>query len=725
MDLEWFRGVLDLGHVCLGEALMWARNVCPHGDDTWKYCLLSLNLLGDPAMPIWTDSMRNLVVTYDSTLAKGPSLFDIHVENDEGGPVDSAYVCLWKGPEVYERGYTNGSGDLSLYVDAAGPGEILVTVTKHNFLPHEGTAEVEPFNFTWEAASGQLPDEFCPASVLYNDLGTDPAFDADTLVITTIANNELMYYYQQSPDISMPDTIAVEARMKFVLETSGAEAYEAAEIGFWDGASDGNFLKIAKDTIYLLTGPITRGPLALVDTDDDFHTYRVTVLPTGTITVSYDGTDTLTGATYSGSLTSTILWGDQNDVTSGVSKWLWFKHNAYAFDFDTDEDGIIDSCDNCPTAFNPDQEDDDLDGVGDSCDNCITIFNPDQADNDSDSQGNLCDICPEDPENDIDGGGICADIDKCPDVYDPDQLDFDGDDIGDACEVTFTRDSLTTVGVAYPVTIEAADLNFDNRADLVFSSALDGTVSVSLGSGDGTFEDPITLITGDGSPMALTIAFIDNDGTRDYPDVVAADMSAVYVLTDPGLGNTVYSTHSYSGDPGVDLAQGRVDDDTFIDIIVTPNHIFYGDGLGGIKSTDTLPFSFKSVDVADFDGDGYDDLLLGIDHAKASNDSASIFLNDGLGGFTVSAGVALGDVDWTTPLGNVIADLDHDGDLDFAFAAPLAGVDSTRIFVVQTDGTGQVAEVDTIEVDGLAARLATADFDRDGALDILASIFRI
>jgi hypothetical protein len=47
---------------------------------------------------------------------------------------------------------------------------------------------------------------------------------------------------------------------------------------------------------------------------------------------------------------------------------------------DTDEDGVIDSLDNCPMTFNPKQEDQDEDGRGDVCDNCVRRPNPDQAD---------------------------------------------------------------------------------------------------------------------------------------------------------------------------------------------------------------------------------------------------------------------------------------------------------------------------------------------------------
>jgi hypothetical protein len=70
-------------------------------------------------------------------------------------------------------------------------------------------------------------------------------------------------------------------------------------------------------------------------------------------------------------------------------------------DTDFDDDGILNAADNCPTTYNPDQEDTDRDAVGDSCDNCIYVHNPDQADDDGDGTGDECEwIC-----GDADGSG--------------------------------------------------------------------------------------------------------------------------------------------------------------------------------------------------------------------------------------------------------------------------------------------------------------------------------
>ena len=75
---------------------------------------------------------------------------------------------------------------------------------------------------------------------------------------------------------------------------------------------------------------------------------------------------------------------------------------------DTDNDGVVNTSDNCPNTANPAQTDTDTDGVGDACD---TMNN-----------------------NDTDGDGIVNGSDNCPAVANGNQADADGDHIGDVCD---------------------------------------------------------------------------------------------------------------------------------------------------------------------------------------------------------------------------------------------------------------------------------------------------
>lgn len=107
---------------------------------------------------------------------------------------------------------------------------------------------------------------------------------------------------------------------------------------------------------------------------------------------------------------------------------------------DSDNDGVPDKFDNCPTVQNQEQvdtdgddegdacdSDDDGDGVPDESDNCPKTENPDQKDTDGDGQGDAC-------SNDRDGDGVADEYDNCPSTPNPDQKISDGDGTGDACD---------------------------------------------------------------------------------------------------------------------------------------------------------------------------------------------------------------------------------------------------------------------------------------------------
>ncbi len=68
---------------------------------------------------------------------------------------------------------------------------------------------------------------------------------------------------------------------------------------------------------------------------------------------------------------------------------------------DSDNDGIADTDDNCPTTSNSNQLDTDLDGVGDVCDNCPLHSNTLQGDFDLDGIGDAC--CCNGGRGNIDG----------------------------------------------------------------------------------------------------------------------------------------------------------------------------------------------------------------------------------------------------------------------------------------------------------------------------------
>lgn len=113
---------------------------------------------------------------------------------------------------------------------------------------------------------------------------------------------------------------------------------------------------------------------------------------------------------------------------------------AYIYDIsypDFDGDAIPDSCDNCVSHHNDDQENADGDSFGDTCDNCPITSDLDQLDNDGDGVGDACDNCPIVPNEiqaDFDDDSIGNLCDNCPVAQNFNQSDEDGDQVGDACD---------------------------------------------------------------------------------------------------------------------------------------------------------------------------------------------------------------------------------------------------------------------------------------------------
>ena len=85
-----------------------------------------------------------------------------------------------------------------------------------------------------------------------------------------------------------------------------------------------------------------------------------------------------------------------------------------------------------------DDLDDDDDGILDTADNCQFTFNPGQENNDGDAQG---DVCDDDDDND----GFLDGMDNCPFFNSTAQADDDGDGIGNVCEARPITDLTTEI----------------------------------------------------------------------------------------------------------------------------------------------------------------------------------------------------------------------------------------------------------------------------------------
>lgn len=113
-------------------------------ENVYRWCQYQINLLGDPEMPIWTDTPGSMMVHHPDTVIAGSTRFPVTVLKGSGDsqPVPEALVCLMKGEELYQRGLTDQQGQIVFDVSPSTPGALLVTVTAHDFLHHADSAWV-------------------------------------------------------------------------------------------------------------------------------------------------------------------------------------------------------------------------------------------------------------------------------------------------------------------------------------------------------------------------------------------------------------------------------------------------------------------------------------------------------------------------------------------------------------------------------------------------------
>lgn len=109
-----------------------------------------LHLLGDPEMPVWTDTPKPLQVSVSpSSLSSAGNIMIITLINlPQGVP---ARICLSKGEDGYAAqtvqvkeipGSTFLQRSFYFYFTPKSPGEVTVTVTAHNYIPFQTTIPV-------------------------------------------------------------------------------------------------------------------------------------------------------------------------------------------------------------------------------------------------------------------------------------------------------------------------------------------------------------------------------------------------------------------------------------------------------------------------------------------------------------------------------------------------------------------------------------------------------
>ncbi len=101
------------------------------------WCYYQVNLLGDPAVDVWTGTPLTLTPSYPDTVLLGTT----QIQVDVGEP--DAYIALVRDGEVIGTGLSNASGIGNVFTSDPinVPGTLTLSITGHDYLPYTGAIE--------------------------------------------------------------------------------------------------------------------------------------------------------------------------------------------------------------------------------------------------------------------------------------------------------------------------------------------------------------------------------------------------------------------------------------------------------------------------------------------------------------------------------------------------------------------------------------------------------
>ena len=258
--------------------------------------------------------------------------------------------------------------------------------------------------------------------------------------------------------------------------------------------------------------------------------------------------------------------------------------------------------------------------------------------------------------------------------------------------------------------LRLADVNGDGNLDAISYTppTLGGGVTINLGTGQGTFLPKTQLAGG----YAAATGDFNADGITDLVVGTTGGANAVLRLVPGNTGGVFTPTLSTLTAIGIrELAAADMDEDGDLDLLVSGSDqlaVYLNNGSGQFVegTVQTVSFTYGSITVGDFNGDGHADVTC----ANAATSDVALRLGTGTGALQAAQNVsALSRTRYVSS-----GDLDGDGDLDLLVTND-RGITQTLL----NNGRAQFSAASAILIGFEPFNFAeAADLNGDGSLDI-------
>ncbi len=262
-----------------------------------------------------------------------------------------------------------------------------------------------------------------------------------------------------------------------------------------------------------------------------------------------------------------------------------------------------------------------------------------------------------------------------------------------------------------PHSVAVGEFNGDGIPDLATANLSSGNVSVLLGNGDGSFREARHFPAGD-RPVFVTVADFNRDGIQDLavanPRRDPPWNGTVSVLLGNGDGSFQAARPFEAGSGPWSVAVEDFNGDGLLDL-VTGSTILLGNGDGTFQGARPHGGPGGSVAVGDVNDDGRLDLAV----ANESYDSTvSVLLGNGDGTFRPPRQFLVPRYVNSV----VVGDLNGDGRLDVAAISSTYGLDYLSVLLGNGDGSFQSPRY--FDIGGDPQSVAVGEFNGDGRPDL-------
>ena len=191
------------------------------GNHVNQFCYWN-TLMGDPGMDLWSAVPQQITATYDSQLPIGSNYITINVTDAAGTPQENAWVTILQGDDdIFETAFTDASGNVTLPITENSTGDVELTVTKRNFVPHLGSFTIMQEQSFVSVLEVQIDDDNNATSSGNGDGIINPGETIELVV--TLQNN--------GTQIANNITATITTECDFITIIDGTETFGNIPVG--------------------------------------------------------------------------------------------------------------------------------------------------------------------------------------------------------------------------------------------------------------------------------------------------------------------------------------------------------------------------------------------------------------------------------------------------------------------------------------------------------------